>query len=302
MGSKVGHILPGLGFFLIGLWHLINHIKLHISHSKPCIRSPWFPTSGLRYLELYIIIGGTAVSISFELFIGPAKHQPLDVDGTIPSYHLRNFEHSLISLSFLVYAAFAIVLDIIRPPAKLGLTLLFGSIAFGQELLLFHLHSTDHMELEGQYHWLLQIVIFVSLVTTLLGIGYPRSFLVSFVRSVSILFQGVWMIVMGFMLWTPALIPKGCFLNFEDGHHIVRCHNIEALGRAKSLVNISFSWYVIGVMILAVSLYLAMIVIRRRRRSMLLLLGGKDGYEHMNEFDVVEEKETADAEENHSSA
>lgn len=260
MGTLVGHVAPGLGFLLIGLWHLLNNIKFHSQNPKSYTSLPWFPTSSsrLRYLELYSIIFGCLASISMELFIGPEKHQPLDPDFTIPSNHLHNFEHSNISLTFLLYAIFSIILDKFRPPAHYGLTLILAAIAFGQQLLLFHLHSADHMGIEGQYHWLLQIVIFVSLVTTLLGIGYPNSFLNGFVRSFSILFQGVWFIVMGFMLWTPEYIPKDCFLNLEEGHHVVRCHSHEAVERAKSLVNISFSWYLVGVTIFCLSVYLVM--------------------------------------------
>lgn len=290
MGSRIGHVLPGSGFFLIGLWHLINHIKLNISQSKTYTTFPWFPTSRFRYLELSTIIGGCLLSISFELFIGPKRHQPLDLDGTIPSYHLRNLEHANISLSFLIYAVFSIIIDKIRPPSKHALTLLLASIAFGQELFLFHLHSTDRMGIEGQYHFLLQVVILITFLTTLLSIGYPRSFLISFVRSVSVLFHGIWMTVMGVMLWTPTLIPKGCFLNSEDGHRIVRCRDIESLGRAKSLVNILFSWYVVGVTIFAVSVYLGMVVTARRRTGMFVAGGGKVGYEHVNKFDFVEEE------------
>ncbi|KAK1435204.1 hypothetical protein QVD17_00965 [Tagetes erecta] len=197
------------------------------------------------------------MSIAAELFIGPARHQPLDTDGTIPSYHLRNFEHSFISMTFLVYAAFAIILDKFIPKAKYELTQLLASIAFGQELLLFHLHSSDHMGVEGQYHMHQQLLILISLVTTLMGFGYKNSFIVSVIRSTSIFFQGLWFIVMGFMLWTPSLIPKGCFLHY-DGHYVVRCHGDEALERAKALVNIEFSWYLICVTIFTMSLYLAM--------------------------------------------
>lgn len=64
---------------------------------------------------------------------------------------------------------------------------------------------------------------------------------------------------MGFMLWTPTLIPKGCFINLEEGHKVVRCHGEEALERAKSLVNIQFSWYVVGVTIFALTLYFVMV-------------------------------------------
>ncbi|CAH1452748.1 unnamed protein product [Lactuca virosa] len=196
--------------------------------------------------------------IAMELFIGPHRHQPFDTDGTIPSNHLHNFEHSFISLAFLVYASFAILLDKFGPIIQYELTHLLEGIAFGQQLLLFHFHSADHMGVEGQYHMLLQILILISFTTTLMGIRYQKSFLLSFIRSISVLFQGLWIIVMGFMLWTRRLIPKGCFLNLEVGHHVVRCHGEEALERAKSLVNFQFSWYLICVTVFAISLYLAM--------------------------------------------
>ncbi|KAM2046730.1 hypothetical protein ACFX1T_005482 [Malus domestica] len=259
MGTLVGHLAPGFGFLLIGLWHLFNHIKLHLNQPNTYTAPSWFPTSKFKYLELFLIMGGSSASIAMELFIGPQKHQPLDDDGTIPSNHLHNFEHSSISMTFLVYAAFAIVLDKISPKAQHGLTQLLGAIAFGQQLLLFHLHSADHMGPEGQYHMLLQLVVLVSLTTTLMGIGLPESFLVSFVRSLSIFFQGVWLMVMGFMLWTPDLMPKGCSMNSEEGHKVVRCHGDEALHRAKSLVNLQFSWFLLGVAIFGVSFYLVLV-------------------------------------------
>ncbi|PIN04582.1 hypothetical protein CDL12_22878 [Handroanthus impetiginosus] len=259
MGTLIGHVAPGFGFLIIGFWHLINHIKLHALNPKSYTSSPWFPTLRIKYLELYLIMVGCSLSISMELFIGPDRHQPLDSDGTIPSNHLHNFEHSNISLTFFTYAFFSILLDKLAPPAQYELTNLLGAVAFGLELLLFHLHSADHMGIEGQYHWLLQIAVFTSLATTILGISYPKSFLNSFVRSISIMFQGIWLMVMGFMLWTHSLIPKGCFMNLEEGHKVVRCHGEEALERAKSLVNIQFSWYVIGVIIFAMTLYLIVI-------------------------------------------
>ncbi|KAI3414735.1 uncharacterized protein J3R85_015908 [Psidium guajava] len=266
MGSLVGHVAPGFGFFLIGLWHLVNHIKLHAARPLSYKSPPWFAASRFRYSELLVIMAGCCLSVAMELFVGPSRHQPLDPDWTIPSNHLHNFEHSLISISFFTYAAFAIVLDkALTGPnaakAKDGLTQLIGAVAFAQQLLLFHLHSADHMGVEGQYHLLLQSVIAVSLATTLLGIALPRSFLVSFVRSVSILFQGVWLVIMGYMLWTPGLIPKGCFLNFEEGHQVVRCHSDGALHRAKSLVNIGFAWLLILITAFSVGLYLALVKI-----------------------------------------
>ncbi|XP_021891159.1 transmembrane protein 45A-like [Carica papaya] len=264
MGSLVGHVAPGVAIFLLGFWHLLNNIRLHYLHPNSYTSSPWFPTSKFRYAELCFIMVGTSISIAMELFIGPSRHQPFDPDGTIPSYHLHNFEHSSISLTFFVYAVLAILLDRTpNHPARdinliKGLTQLIGAIAFAQQLFLFHLHSTDHMSVEGQYHLLLQFIIAVSLATTLMGIRYPKSFLISFVRSISITFQGIWLIVLGYMLWTPGLVPKGCFLNFEEGHQVVRCSSQEALDRAKALVNIEFSLFLVGITIFAVSFYLGL--------------------------------------------
>ncbi|CAH9082894.1 unnamed protein product [Cuscuta epithymum] len=295
MGTLVGHVAPGFGFFMIGLWHLVNHIRVHARSPKAFTSLPWFPTSRIRHLELFFIMGACLASISMELFIGPEKHQPLDTDGTIPSDHLHNFEHSNISFTFLVYAVFCVILDKATAPARNALAQFLGAIAFGQQLLLFHLHSADHMGVEGQYHWLLQIVIFLSLATTLLGIPYPQSFFNSFVRSYSIILQGVWFMVMGVMLWTPQLIPKGCFINSEEGHQVVRCHTQEALLRAKSMVNIQFSWYVIGVTIFTVSLYLIVFKIYHHEDEKVgyrSLLAEKMDEEDDHETEAVEDVES----------
>ncbi|XP_021771961.1 transmembrane protein 45A-like [Chenopodium quinoa] len=267
MGTLVGHVLPGFGFFAIGLWHLFNHLRLLALNKEPKYKSLlWFPSNfrHLRYLELYLIMTGCFSSVAMELFIGPNRHQPFDTDGTIPSNHLQNFEHSFISLSFFVYAFFALALDKWGGPslpAQYDVIQIFAALAFGQQLLLFHLHSADHLGVEGQYHWLLQLVIFISLFTTILGIAYQGCFVIAFTRSLSIIYQGVWQMVMGFALWTPSLISKGCFIHEEEGHQVVKCDEKESLYRAKALVNIQFSWFLILLAVFAVSFYVIMMKI-----------------------------------------
>ncbi|KAJ4793956.1 transmembrane epididymal protein (DUF716) [Rhynchospora pubera] len=245
MGTLVGHVLPGLGFFLIGLWHLYNHIKLYSLRPKAYVALSWFPTLKHRHLELKVILGGSLIFIVAELFIGPAKHQPFDLDGTIPTNHLHNFEHAMIALTFFVYASLALCFDLIKMKMRRSMTQILAGIAFAQEYLMFYVHSTDHMGIEGQYHWLLRLVIMCCLATTLIGIALPKSFLISFVRSASLMFQGIWCIVMGIMIWIPYLLPKECYLNSEEGHQVPRCHSDEAMHRAKALVNMQFSLYLL---------------------------------------------------------
>ena len=101
----------------------------------------------------------------------------------------------------------------------------------------------------------------MALIATLIGIGFPNSFMVSFIRSLSIFFQGVWLIVMGVMLWTPALIAKGCWMNYEEAHYVVRCDGEASLHRAKSLANLLFSYFVIGIAVFGVYMYLRLVKI-----------------------------------------
>ncbi|CAA6658670.1 unnamed protein product [Spirodela intermedia] len=241
MGTLVGHVAPGFGFLIIGLWQLFNHIKLY------CQRPKSYP---LPHHD-----GRLDLHTNGALY-RPSRHQPLDpTDWTIPSNHLHNFEHATISFTIFTYAAFALHFDRVRLRAGGTLSFLLGALAFAVELLLFYLHSTDHAGVEWQYHWLLQVVISVSLITTVMGIGFPTSFTVGFVRSLSTVFQGVWFNVLGIMLYTPRFIPKGCSLQSDDGRLVVPCDDHLALHRAKALVNLQFAWSLIAVVAFSMWFY-----------------------------------------------
>ncbi|PVH37046.1 hypothetical protein PAHAL_6G230400 [Panicum hallii] len=275
MGTLVGHVAPGLGFLVVGLWHLYNHIRLFLLRPRSYVAPVWFPVRGARHLELILVIAGAAASILMELVIGPARHQPFDADGAVPAEHLHNFEHASISLALLVYAAAAIHLDRARAPGRDAVSQLAAAAAFAQELMLFHLHSADHAGVEGQYHLLLQGVAAVTLAATALGVAAPRSFAVSLVRSASLVLQGAWFVAMGVALWTPALLPRGCFLSHEDGHDVARCREEGgALARAKALVNLQFSWYLSATVVLVVVLYLRMCSLYKEEPQYVLMIDG----------------------------
>lgn len=254
MEGRDGHVWLGLIFCIIGLWHLYNHIKNHATH-KSYISVHWFPTSFARYLELYLTLIGCSIFSFTEL-----HRQLWDHDGAILAIGLHHIEHACIAMAFFLHALFAILLDKMQPKPKdyIHMGHFLAALAFAQELLLFHFHSTDHMDLEGQYHWLLQEVVLICLVTTLLSIWMPRSFMVSYIRSLGVTLQGLWLVVMGFMLWTPSLAPKGCSLRKDHHAHdmVTKCHDQESLERGRALVNILFSCILIGVMVFGVGLYL----------------------------------------------
>ncbi|KAF0915746.1 hypothetical protein E2562_038594 [Oryza meyeriana var. granulata] len=254
--SSIGHILPGAGFVAVGLWHLFNHVKLFSLRPDSYVAPVWFPVPRARYLELALILAGSAMEFMMEMFVDHSTFLPFAADGSIPSDRLHNHEHAIICLALVVYAGAAVHLDRVRARGRGALCLLLVATVFAQELLVFHFHSTDHAGVEGQYHWLLQVVVAACLATALLGIGFPRSFAVSLVRSACITFQGLWLAVIGAMVWMPSLVPKGCSLVREDGRDTVRCHSKESLHRAKALANLQFGWYLSFITVFVIALYL----------------------------------------------
>ncbi|KAH7422695.1 hypothetical protein KP509_12G020800 [Ceratopteris richardii] len=249
----MGHFLVGIGFVLIGLWQSMNIICSFARDPWNFKTRSWFAVNAfkgkLRYMELYAIMGGSLLFMASELFILREKHHPLDDDLTIPLKNLKYFEHSTMTLFLFLYALLARLLDAgdqdggdeggILPN---GLAHLMGALAFSQELLLFHLHSTEHVGVEGHYHWLLQLVILVCVLCMLMELSWPRSFLVVFVRTLAITFQGVWLIQLGF-LFVPFFAPKGCELTEGPHGRMVVCDSDDAIIRAKALATLQFSWY-----------------------------------------------------------
>lgn len=286
MGGIKGHVEMGGVFLSIGSWHLYNHIKLHVTHKhhyKTLL--PWFPTSFHRHLELYLIMIGSLAFTIAELH----KRIFLEPDGSIPSFYLNHFEHASMGMVFFFYCLSSIAFD--RPelrPVKgcSDLVWVLASLAFVIELMLFHFHSTDHEGVERQYHMLLELVVLVCLATTLMGIAFPRTFVVGFVRSLSVMLQGIWLNVMGFMLYTPGLVSKGCSIRVKNGENVVACGGDGSLDRAKALVNLEFSWILIGLAAFAVSLYFLMarkyegFMVVNEEEDVRFKLGGGEGFLH----------------------
>ncbi|KNA11584.1 hypothetical protein SOVF_133680 [Spinacia oleracea] len=173
------------------------------------------------------------------------------------------FLHLAIFTGFAYYAESTQLSDSVS-----GLVGIMAASVFGQELFLIHFHSTDHVGLEGQYHGLLQLIVSVSFLTSVAITVFPASFPASLVLSVSVVFQGCWFINMGFMLWIPKFVPKGCSTQMDKTssnemmHGSVTCGSPEADFRARALANLQFSWILAG--ILMFTGFSCMILARKR--------------------------------------
>ncbi|KAD3066459.1 hypothetical protein R6Q59_019323 [Mikania micrantha] len=251
MGTLVGHLVPGLALALLGLWHITNTVRAyHMKGSNHFRSSFWHPfmspSSKLAYLELFLIVSFSIFSIVMQV---------LDYPLYSFAFKFNNFEHATMFLHLVIYAGFTLVTEMIHKSDILfEVSGIFAASVFGQELFLLHYHSADHVGLEGHYHWLMQLIVCVSLVSALSTTIFPSSFPSSLVLSISVVFQGLWFINMGFLLWVPELVPKGCTLRLGHGgdsdmHGSVICGTHEAGFRARALANLQFSWILAGILI-----------------------------------------------------
>nr|GEU36888.1 transmembrane protein 45B [Tanacetum cinerariifolium] len=251
MGTLAGHLVPGSVLALLGLWHIINTIRsYHLKGPTHFRTSFWHPFTSLSskfaHMELFLILFFSIFSITMQI---------LDYPSFSFDFKLNNYEHATMFLHLVIYSGFTLLTELTHKSDILfEVSGILAASVFGQELFLLYYHSADHVGLEGHYHWLMQLIVIVSLLTTLTATMFPSSLSSSLVLSMSVTFQGFWFINMGFMLWVPELVPKGCTLRLGHGgdsdmHGAVVCNNHEAVLRARGLANLQFSWILGGIMI-----------------------------------------------------
>lgn len=282
MGTFVGHIVPGLALIFLGLWHMFNTVNAYYLKGKVHYHSRfWYPFNNFsfkfRYMELVSIVTFSIFAITMQVF---------DLYNLKFLFVMDGLEHATMFLHLAIYASIALVVELTHMPEVL--TWFLGALVasvFSQEFFLLHFHSTDHIGLEGHYHWLLQVIVLVSLISSVAMASFTNSILPAFVLSVSVLFQGCWFINMGFMLWVPWLVPRDCMSRLmedaNDMHGAVTCVTDAALSRATALANIQFSLLLAGIMIVAACLCLILARKHTATRQSIeyerLHCGGSDG-------------------------
>ncbi|KAJ8763366.1 hypothetical protein K2173_002249 [Erythroxylum novogranatense] len=251
MGTFLGHIIPGLALTLLGLWHTTNTIRAYcFKGSANFTVKFWYPFYGplskLKHLELIFILSCSILAILAQILEFPDLHL---------SFKPVNLEHATMFLHLAIFAGFTLSAEVSQTSSNLsGVTGILAASVFGQELFLLHFHSTDHVGLEGHYHWLLQIIVFVSVVAASAAASFPANFPAALVLSVSVIFQGCWFMNMALMLWHPGFVPEGCFMQLDETslghmHGAVACKSIDADMRARALANLQFSWILLGILL-----------------------------------------------------
>lgn len=267
MGTFIGHISPGLILALLGIWHTFCAIKAYYKTSPSSYTTRfWYPLNTsihclkLKAVELVVIFLFSIFAILMQVFDYPIFQLVFKLD---------NFEHATIFLHLAVFSGFGLYTEVTGLSDSMFemIGILITSV-FGQEFFVLHFHSTDHVGLEGHYHWILQVIVFMSFVAAMICTLLPKSFPSAIVLSTSVTLQGCWFSIMGFMLWIPDFVPQGCVMDLtleSSVHGAVTCLTHEADVRARALANMQFSWCVSLVLIITASICVKMAALKSQR-------------------------------------
>lgn len=125
---------------------------------------------------------------------------------------------------------------------------LIESLAFTQQLFLFHFHSSHQRGVEGHY-----LVADTTCGFCVFGhntLGDPPYQVASWWASGHSIFffQWIWLMLMDCMLWTPSLVPKNCFFLLKrvnirldaqaSKHFIEQCHWLKSNSAVSGGCNI----------------------------------------------------------------
>lgn len=252
MGTFLGHLVPGVALASLGLWHILNILRLHfLKGSDKFMLRFWYPLKcrflKLEHLELILILLFSLFAILIQI---------VDIHHLHFFFELDNVEHATMFFQLLIFTSFTLFTELTHlSESTLGVSCILVASIFGQELFLLHYHSTDHVGLEGHYHWLMQLIVCVSFLAVLYATASPSSFPTALILSISVVFQGLWFINMGFMLWVPDFIPQGCSTQLMDRskssimHGAVVCETKEAESRARAFANLQFCWILSSILV-----------------------------------------------------
>ncbi|OAY82906.1 hypothetical protein ACMD2_25565 [Ananas comosus] len=157
MGTFLGHIIPGLAFTIIGIWHTLNTIKTYkLKGPSNFTSSTWFPFTSTttpvtipKHSELYLLLSFSAAAAAVQI---------LDYPLLSLSFKPDNYEHATMFLHLAVYASVALAVDLSASPD--ALRSLVGTLAAS-------------------------LVVAFSFLATVTTVGLPSSFMAATVRSAS---------------------------------------------------------------------------------------------------------------------
>ncbi|XP_045422785.1 transmembrane protein 45A-like [Lemur catta] len=206
-GNFKGHALPGIFFFIMGLWWSTRSILKYVCKNQKqtfCLDSKAL-FHLLEILEGTALVGMALTGMAGEQFIPGGPHLILYKEGQWN--HLLNWHHFTMYFFFgLVGVADILCFTIRSLPSSLPKLML--SNALFVEAFIFYNHTHGREMLEIFVHGLLVLVIFLTGLVTFLEFLLQNNVLLELLRSSLILVQASWFFQIGFVLFPPSGAPS----------------------------------------------------------------------------------------------
>ncbi|KAI5665573.1 hypothetical protein M9H77_15426 [Catharanthus roseus] len=258
------YTIAGGGFILIGAWEsfLSSLESLKSSQPSPPLPTPPSSLSTHNRVTKRMRTGSspvtfTAISALSLLFV---INSLISLSDAISSKDHIGFALQLeviaIALVFLLYSIFGLSMHIKNwfrsPSAILNMLCLF---AFGQEFFFFYVRRKDPNGVENRYYDLFLVPIGICVFSTFLELKNPSSNHARLGRGVGLIFQGMWILQMGFAFFSEFIV-QGCSLQEKSrGNYTVKCKGHPEYHRGSAIATLQFNCHLALLVSLVVGVY-----------------------------------------------
>ncbi|XP_075850294.1 transmembrane protein 45A-like [Microcebus murinus] len=221
VGNFRGHALPGIFFFVMGLWCSTRSILKYVCKKQK--QTLYLGSKAVFHLveilEGTALVGMALTGMAAEQFIPGGPHLILFKEGQWN--HLLNWHHFTMYFFFgLVGVADILCVTIRSLPSSLPKLML--SNALFVEAFIFHNHTHGRELLEIFVHQLLVLVIFLTGLVTFMEFLLWKNVLLELLRS-SLMLQGSWFFQIGFVLFPPSGAPAWNLMDHENIMFLTIC-------------------------------------------------------------------------------
>ncbi|XP_027798994.2 transmembrane protein 45A-like [Marmota flaviventris] len=202
IGDFPGHALPGVFFFVIGLWWSTKSILKYVckKHKQTCYLGSKALFQRLEFLEGIAVVTMTLIGIIGLQFFAGGPH--LIIQNESPWKRVLRLQHLTLYFFFGLLGVASILCSTVSS-IPVSLIKLMMSNAFFVESFIFYNHTHGREMLDIFVHQLLVLVSFLTGLMAFIEFLTQKNILLELLRSSFVLLQGSWFWQIGFVLFPP---------------------------------------------------------------------------------------------------
>uniref|UniRef100_A0A8D2KFJ1 Transmembrane protein 45A n=1 Tax=Urocitellus parryii TaxID=9999 RepID=A0A8D2KFJ1_UROPR len=222
IGDFPGHALPGVFFFVMGLWWSTKSILKYVckKHKQTCYLGSKALFQRLEFLEGIAIVTMTVIGIIGLQFFAGGPH--LIIHNESPWRRVLRLQHLTLYFFFGLLGVASILCSTVSS-IPVSLIKLMMSNAFFVESFIFYNHTHGREMLDIFVHQLLFLAIFLTALVAFMEFLIRNNVLLELLRSSLILLQGSWFWQIGFVLYPPSGGPAWDLVDHDNSMFLTIC-------------------------------------------------------------------------------